>query len=129
MRKLETFVHQEFTEDFYGYEVVNPDAEVFFVTYGVNRYVLTDYIKDKKDFGLIIMKVFQPFDMRLKTFLDEKCSQIKLLTFVEMNASGQMQEWVTNKCRLHDAKWEGKISHHRKYTLYPIYLEEIGGNQ
>ena len=126
-RKLETFVHQEFTEDFYGYEIANPDAEVFFVTYWVNRYVLADYIKDKKDFGLIIMKVFQPFDMRLKTFLDEKCSQIKLLTFVEMNASGQMQEWVTNKCWLHDAKWEGKISHHRKYTLYPIYLEEIAG--
>jgi len=124
-RKLETFVQQEFNENFYGYEIINPDAEVFFVTYGVNRYVLADYIKDRKDFGLIIMKVFQPFDMRLKTFLDEKCAQIKLLTFVEMNTSGQMQERVTNKCRLHDAKWEGKISHHRKYTLYPIYLEEI----
>lgn len=127
-RKLETFVQQEFNENFYGYEIVNPDAEVFFITYGVNRYVLADYIKDRKDFGLIIMKVFQPFDMRLKTFLDEKCSKIKLLTFVEMNVSWQMQERVTNKCRLHDAKREGKISHHRKYNLYPIFLEEISGN-
>lgn len=127
-RKLETFVHQEFNEDFYGYEIVNPDAEIFYITYGVNRYVLEDYIKDKKDFGLIIMRVFQPFDMRLKTFLDEKCAKIKLLTFVEMNASGQMQERVTNKCWLHDAKWEWKISSHRKYTLYPIFLEEISGN-
>lgn len=124
-RKLATFVQQEFNEDFYGYEIINPDAEIFFITYWVNRYVLMDYIKDKKDFGLIIMKVFQPFDMRLKTFLDEKCAKIKLLTFVEMNASGQMEERVTNKCRLHDAKREGKISHHRKYTLYPIFLEEI----
>ena len=124
-RKLATFVQQEFNENFYGYEIINPDAEVFFIIYGVNRYVLADYIKDRKDFGLIIMKVFQPFDMRLKTFLDEKCAKIKLLTFVEMNVSWQMQERVTNKCRLHDAKREGKVSHHRKYTLYPIYLEEI----
>ncbi|MCX6823018.1 MAG: hypothetical protein NTX91_03390 [candidate division SR1 bacterium] len=127
-RKLGTFIHQEFNENFYGYEIINPDAEVFFITYGVNRYVLADYVKDRKDFGLIIMKVFQPFDMRLKTFLDEKCAKIKLLTFVEMNASGQMQERVTNKCWLHDKKREGKISHHRKYTLYPIFLEEIQGN-
>lgn len=124
-RKLATFIQQEFNEDFYGYEIINPDAEIFYITYGVNRYVLMDYIKDRKDFGLIIMKVFQPFDMRLKTFLDEKWAKIKLLTFVEMNASGQMQERVTNKCWLHDAKWEGKISSHRKYTLYPIFLEEI----
>ena len=126
-RKLVTFVQQEFTEDFYGYEIINPQATKFFVTYGVNRYVLADYIKDKKDFGLIIMKVFQPFDMRLKTFLDEKNKQINQLIFVEMNASWQMQERVTNKCLLHDAKREGKISHHRKYTLYPIFLEELNG--
>ena len=127
-RKLTSFVQQEFNENFYGYEIINPDAEVFFITYWVNRYVLMDYIKDKKDFGLIIMKVFQPFDMRLKTFLEEKCENIKLLTFVEMNVSWQMQERVTNKCLLHDAKREGKISHHRKYTLYPIFLEEIQGS-
>ena len=124
-RKLGTFIHQEFNENFYGYEIINPDAEVFFITYWVNRYVLADYIKERKDFWLIIMKVFQPFDMRLKTFLDEKCAKIKLLTFVEMNVSWQMQERVTNKCLLHDAKREAKISHHRKYTLYPIFLEEI----
>jgi len=31
-RKLQTFVQQEFTKDFYGYEIINPDAEIFFVT-------------------------------------------------------------------------------------------------
>ncbi|MFA6256610.1 MAG: hypothetical protein WC606_05570, partial [Candidatus Absconditabacterales bacterium] len=149
-RKLDTFVQQEFTEDFYGYEIINPDAKKFFVTYGVNRYVLADFIRQKNlkksgrigeeisdtisdlsdissDFGLIIMKVFQPFDMKLKEFLDEKNKQIKQLIFVEMNKSGQMEERVTNKCLLHDAKWEGKINHYRKYTLYPIFLEEIEG--
>ncbi|MEI8092277.1 MAG: hypothetical protein WCG98_09185 [bacterium] len=127
-QKFHTFIEQEFTQDFYGYDIVNPDAQKFFITYGVNRYVLADYIKDKKDFGLIVMKVFQPFDMRLKTFLDEKNKQIKQLIFVEMNTSGQMEERVTNKCLLHDKKWDGKISHHRKYTLYPIFLEELNNS-
>ena len=63
--------------------------------------------------------------MRLKKFLDEKNKQIEQLIFVEMNYSGQMEERVTNKCRLHDKKREGKVSHYRKYTLYPIFLEEI----
>jgi len=46
-RKLETFVSQEFSKDFYGYEIVNPDAKKFFVTYGVNRYVLEDFMRLK----------------------------------------------------------------------------------
>jgi pyruvate/2-oxoacid:ferredoxin oxidoreductase alpha subunit len=32
-RKLATFVQQEFNENFYGYEIINPDAEIFFITY------------------------------------------------------------------------------------------------
>ena len=105
-RKLDTFVQQEFTKDFYGYEIINPDAKKFFVTYGMNRYVLEDYIREKKDYGLIVMKVFQQFDMRLKEFFDGKNEQIEQLIFVEMNYSGQMEELVTNKCRLHDKKRE-----------------------
>ena len=85
----------------------------------------SDFSDNSSDFWLIIIKVFQPFDMRLKKFLDEKNKQIEQLIFVEMNYSGQMEERVTNKCRLHDKKREGKVSHYRKYTLYPIFLEEI----
>ncbi|MEI7919801.1 MAG: hypothetical protein WCH65_06630 [bacterium] len=43
-KKLETFVQQEFTDNFYGYEVINPEAENFFVTMGVNRYVVEDFM-------------------------------------------------------------------------------------
>lgn len=46
-KKLETFVQQEFTKDFYGYDIINPDAKIFFVTFGMNRLVLEDYIKGK----------------------------------------------------------------------------------
>jgi hypothetical protein len=46
---------------------------------------LEDYINDKKDYGLIIIKVMQPFDMRLKSRLENNEKNIKSLTFVEMN--------------------------------------------
>jgi len=32
-KKFETFVQQEFTKDFYGYDIVNPEAKIFFVTF------------------------------------------------------------------------------------------------
>ncbi|MBU0627125.1 hypothetical protein KKH82_07030 [Patescibacteria group bacterium] len=88
---METFVQQEFTEDFYGYEIINPEAKEFFVTFGVNRYAIEEYIrtKNKKNvkYGLIVIKVFQPLDMRLKEFLDTNVKKIKKLIFVEMNTS------------------------------------------
>jgi pyruvate/2-oxoacid:ferredoxin oxidoreductase alpha subunit len=46
-KKLDTFVQKEFTENFYGYNIVNPEAKIFFVTWGMNRYVLEDYINTK----------------------------------------------------------------------------------
>ena len=132
-KKLETFVQQEFTKDFYGYEIINPEAKEFFVTFGVNRYVLEDYIniqnaklKDGKiKYGLIVVKVMQPLDMRLKEFLDANVKNIRKLIFVEMNTSGQLQELITNKCWLNDKKWNKKVMNVRKYTSYPIFNEDI----
>lgn len=134
-KKLETFVQQEFTKDFYGYEIINPEAKEFFVTFGVNRYVLEDYIRVKSErwkvkglspkYGLIVIKVLQPLDIRLKEFLDTHVKQIKKLIFVEMNTSGQLQMLITNKCWLNDKKWNNKVTNIRKYTLYPIFAEDI----
>jgi len=132
-KKLETFVQQEFTKDFYGYEIINPEAKIFFVTFGMNRIVLEQYIRLKNEklkdgklkYGLIVVKVFQPLDMRLKEFLDAHVKQIKKLVFVEMNYSGQLETLITNKCLLNDKKWKNKISHIRKMTLYPIFSEDI----
>jgi hypothetical protein len=42
-----------------------------------------------------------------------------------MNASGQLQRLVTEQCVLNQQMREGKLTNHRKYTLYPIFGEEI----
>lgn len=125
MKKLDTFVQQEFTDAFHGYEIINPDAKNFFVTRGMNRYSIEYAIQDKPDWGVIIVKSFQPFDMRLKEFFHNKKDQIQKLIFAEMNHIGQMQEIVMNKCNLLDDTWKAKIQHTRKYTLYPFFHEEI----
>jgi len=135
-KKLATFVQKEFNENFYGYDIINPEAKIFFVTRGMNRYVLEDFVQQKNlkktweiwqtpIYWLIVIKVFQPFDMRLNEFLESHAKQIKKLIFVEMNYAGQMQEFVMNKCLLNDKKRVKKISNIRKYTLYPIFLEEV----
>lgn len=84
-KKLETFVTQEFNDQFSGYEIIHPDATNFFVTRGINRYNLEHQIKDKPQWGIIIIKSFQPFDLRLKTFFSTHSKKIQKLVFVEMN--------------------------------------------
>ena len=123
-QKLKTFVEQEFNSDFYGYEIINPDAETFYITMGINRYALEQHIKGKAEMGLIVIKSLSPFDPRLKTFLDEHAKKIKRLIFVEMNQSGILEDLMGKECELY-GKWKSKISHQRKVTLYPIFEEEI----
>lgn len=122
--KMQTFIKQEFNENFYGYEIINPEAKKFYITMGINRYALESHIEGKSDLGLIVIKSLYPFDPRLKSFLDEKKPQIESLTFVEMNHSGQLEDLVRKECELY-GEWKAKISHQRKVTLYPIFEEEI----
>ena len=123
-QKLKTFVEQEFNSDFYGYEIINPDAETFYITMGINRYALEQHIKGKADMGLIVIKSLSPFDPRLKTFLEEHAKKIKRLIFVEMNQSGILEDLVRKECELY-GEWNKKIEHFRKITLYPFFEEEI----
>ncbi len=123
-QKLKTFMEQEFNSDFYGYEIINPDAETFYITMGINRYALEQHIKGKTDMGLIVIKSLSPFDPRLKAFLEEHKKKIKRLIFVEMNQSGILEDLVRKECELY-GEWKSKISHQRKVTLYPIFEEEI----
>ncbi|MDR2189911.1 MAG: hypothetical protein LBP53_01660 [Candidatus Peribacteria bacterium] len=53
--------------------------------------------------------------------------QIQKLIFVEMNYEGQMEKIVRNACGLLTPEWNQKISHFRKWTLYPIFMEELEG--
>lgn len=123
-KKLETFVEHEFNSDFFGFEIVNPEAQTFYITMGVNRYVLEQHIGGKAEFGLIVIKSFFPFDLRLKDFFDEKATKIKKLIFVEMNQRGQLEDLVRKECELY-GEWNEKIDHLRKVTLYPIFEEEF----
>ena len=123
-QKLKTFVEQEFNSDFYGYEIINPDAETFYITMGINRYALEQHIKGKADMGLVVIKSLSPFDPRLKTFLEEHAKKIKRLIFVEMNQSGILEDLVRKECELY-GEWNKKIEHFRKITLYPFFEEEI----
>lgn len=122
--KMQTFIKQEFNENFYGYEIINPEAKKFYITMGINRYALESHIEGKADLGLIVIKSLYPFDPRLKSFLDEKKPQIESLTFVEMNHSGQLEDLVRKECELY-GEWNQKIASQRKYTLYPFFKEEI----
>lgn len=123
-QKLKTFVEQEFNSDFYGYEIINPNAETFYITMGINRYALEQHIKGKAEMGLIVIKSLSPFDPRLKTFLEEHAKKIKRLIFVEMNQSGILEDLVRKECELY-GEWNKKIEHFRKITLYPFFEEEI----
>jgi hypothetical protein len=38
-----------------------------------------------------------------------------------------MERVVRGECGLVTPEWNEKISHFRKYTLYPIFIEELEG--
>ncbi len=134
-KKLKTFIQKEFNKDFYGYEIINPDAKKFFVSFGFNRYILDSKVDelcppDKGDkggcnYGLIIITVLQPLDPRLKQRFTDKKSQIEELTFVEMNHWWTFQKLITNECNLKSNSREKKIKNIRKIDLYPIFKEDI----
>ncbi|MDR0369170.1 MAG: hypothetical protein LBH96_01140 [Candidatus Peribacteria bacterium] len=93
-----TFYTQEYTKDFQAYEVINPQAEKFFITRGINRYNIESLIKDKSDWGLIVIKIFHPFSAHLPDFFKIHEYQIKKLIFVEMNYNGLMEKVVREEC-------------------------------
>jgi len=121
--KLETFVKTEFNEDFWGYEIINPDAKIFYITFGINKIVLKDFVADNKDLWLIIIKVLQPLDMRLQKFLEQ--ANIEKLIFVEMNYSWQLKEYITSKLGLTTPDWKAKIQSINKISLYPLYPQDL----
>ena len=123
-KKLETFTKEEFNKDFHWYEIINQNAKTFYITMWINRYPIENHIKDKTELWLIIIKSFQPFDKRLKSFLDENEKNIKWITFVEMNQSWILEDLVRKECELYN-NWNNKINHQRKYNLYPIFDEDI----
>lgn len=128
-KKLKTFLEKEFNKDFYGYEIINPNAKKFFVTMWFNRYNLESVIMSEtwqsKNYGLIVITVLHPLDPRLKIWLQENEKNIQELTFVEMNHGWLLQKLITNECNLKSTSRDKKLKNIRKVELYPIFKEDI----
>lgn len=124
-RKKQAFFTNVYQRDFQAYEVINPYAERFFVTRWINRYNLEKFVKDKPEWGVIVIKIFYPFSVHLPKWFETHKNQIKELIFVEMNYKWSMEKLVRMECNLTNDERNSKISNYRKYSLYPIFLEEV----
>jgi len=125
-----TFISEVFNDEFYWYEIINPDAKNFFVTFGINRIVLESFVLDNNnwwnnDCGVIIIKVLQPVDPRLAIFFEEKMDNIEQLVFVEQNYSWQFEQHIKTQCGLRVPERETKIENKRKYESYPFFAEDF----
>lgn len=123
-RKMDTFVNNEF-KSCPAFEVINSEAKKFFVTWGVNRYAIEKFISEHNERWLIVMKVFQPFDNQLKDFFSVNNWRIERLIFVELNQFWSCENYVRCKCGLVTDEWNNKIDHLRKFSLYPLMIEDI----
>ena len=123
--KMQTFINNEYGADFKGYEIIRPEAKVFFVTFGVHQYVIEKYLEAHPDHGLIVVHVLQPLNPALNTRLQEHFEQIEKLIFIEMNYSGQFEFHLTSHLELQTPARKAKITSHRKYDLYPYTVEYL----
>ena len=123
-RKMDTFKKEELKE-WIAYEIINPDAKKFFITWWINRYPIEKVISENSDWWLIVMKVFQPFDKSLRKFFKDREKQIEKLLFVELNHDGSCEKYIRTECWLTTDEWNNKIDYLRKYNLYPLMIEDI----
>jgi hypothetical protein len=47
------------------------------------------------------------------------------LLFVELNHDGSCENYIRSECWLTTDEWNNKIDYLRKYSLYPLMIEEI----
>ena len=123
-KKLKTFIKNEFNDNFFWFDIINPDAEKFIITTWINHLVCKHFAK-KHNWGLITINVLQPLDTRFKKYLTEK---IKKIVFVELNYSWQLQHIVSSQIWLNCPEREWKISYIRKYNNYPLFIEDLEEN-
>lgn len=77
-------------------------------------------MRDNSEFGLIIVHFLSPIDERLRAEIEK----YKEIIFVESNYSGQFETLLTEKLGLKYIP-NLKISHLRKYNLFPFYIEDF----
>ena len=116
-KKIKNFYKKE---DYYWYEIINNNAKKILITIGLTTYTTKEFVKINPEFGLIIIKTIKPLDKRLLLEIKDK----KEVIFIESNYSGQLENYVSKELWLKFIKWL-KISHLRKYDLFPFYIEDI----
>ncbi len=117
-RKMDIFEDEEFNDDFHWFEVINPEARKFFITFSSNRFAVEWILEKKKDYWAIIVTMLQPLDRRLQAFFD---SSVDRLVFLEENQSWQFQNLICSRFSLKDKE----IRSIRKYDLYPFFEEDL----
>lgn len=116
--KLDNFFEKVW---FKWYEIINSKAKKLFVTIWFSSYAVKDFIRNNKDYWVIIIKYIKPFDKNIVQELEN----IEELIFVEQNHSGQLENLFISEVNKENKKvldWT-KISNYRKYDLYPYTRE------
>lgn len=116
-KKLDNFFEKEW---FKWYEVINTSAKKMIITTSFTSYTAKEFVKNNPEFGLIIIKFLKPLDERL---LDE-IKDLEEVIFVESNYSGQLENYISKEFGLKYIP-NLKISHLRKYDLFPFYIEDF----
>lgn len=123
--KIDTFIKNEFNENYYWYEIINQSAKKFFVSFWFNRYVLEWFVKHTQDWWIILIHNFYPLDFRLKDYLIANFDKIDRLVFVEQNYSWQFENHIVKSFDMNNERWKNKISNIRKYSLYPFFEKDL----
>ncbi len=118
-KKLNNFFEKE---NISWYEVINSEAKKMIIITSFTSYTAKEFVKNNSNFGLIIIKFLKPLDERLLEEIKNK----EEIIFVESNYSGQLENYITKEFGLKYIP-NLKISHLRKYDLFPFYIEDFEG--
>lgn len=116
-RKLENFFSCEWIT---GFEVINENAKKMIIIFSATSYTAKKFVHKNPEYWLIIIKYLKPLDERIFDVLKDK----KEVIFVENNYSWQMENYICKELWLKHIQWL-KISHLRKYDLFPFYIEDF----
>lgn len=116
-KKLQNFFQKEWISWF---EVLNPDAKKMLIVFSATLQTAKEFIKNNPEYGIVVIKFLKPLDERLYEVLKNK----QEIIFIENNYSGQLENYISNQFGLKYIPWL-KISHLRKYDLFPFYIEDF----
>jgi len=90
------------------------------IVFSATLQTAKEFIKNNPEYGIVVIKFLKPLDERLYEVLREK----QEIIFIENNYSGQLENYISNQFGLKYIPGL-KISHLRKYDLFPFYIEDF----